>query len=354
MEYTPLYTFDHWIDLPSDVQQDILLKLTIKDLLSCSATSKTMLEKMNKNNLLWRTLYNQRAGGRDQLNASTNNNTNWKTRYQEMFDNAHLWSCTLCKGFPITGSAYKCWNCEDFACCHSCYEKHGHFKNHVLLKYYNRLGPAHITWKIVENGYRVFKPNCAKCQTALTYPFNRSAKEQQIYLCDTCSTHPDFLQHVICRVVADEPTLDPEEEKVVFNCEECHTRHEVPTGASNWPFRCLTCRGHSAEGDICATCHSSTAVMAKHQGHNVVSMPPAASHSCLCDICRNSVRYGVRYRCSVCFDFDFCEHCEPQFMNHYEGRHPMMIIHQQPVRRHVTFSSRDNSDWCEVYFSDSE
>jgi hypothetical protein len=87
MEYTPLYTFDHWIDLPSDVQQDILLKLTIKDLLSCSATSKTMLEKMNKNNLLWRTLYNQRAGGRDQLNASTNNNTNWKTRYQEMFAN---------------------------------------------------------------------------------------------------------------------------------------------------------------------------------------------------------------------------------------------------------------------------
>lgn len=90
MEYTPLATFGHWSDLPSDVQQDMLLHLPIKDLLSCSATNKLMFENMNKNNLLWRTLYHERAGALDQLNASTGSNTSWKIRYQEMFAKVKL------------------------------------------------------------------------------------------------------------------------------------------------------------------------------------------------------------------------------------------------------------------------
>ncbi len=84
MEYQPLATFEHWLDLPSDIQQEILLKLTIKDLLSFTSCNNSLLEKINNNNLLWRTLYNQRAGAND-LKAS-NNNSDWKRRFQEMFE----------------------------------------------------------------------------------------------------------------------------------------------------------------------------------------------------------------------------------------------------------------------------
>lgn len=85
MEYHPLATFEYWHDLPSDIQQDILLQLSIKDLLNFTSSNKLMLEKVNKNNLLWRTFYNQRAGANDLKTSS--NTSDWKAQYQDMFSN---------------------------------------------------------------------------------------------------------------------------------------------------------------------------------------------------------------------------------------------------------------------------
>ena len=180
-----------------------------------------------------------------------------------------------------------------------CYEKHGHFKNHILLKYYNRLGSLNIKYRR-ENprDNDLVVPHCSSCHVGLKYPTNRSITDEQIYLCDSCLNKPEYAKHLMRRVKIDEVKLNTHLYDDSFVCEECYNDIKVPPGASRG-YRCLTCRTPVRKGDICVTCHSSSTVMAKHQGHNIVPRPAPNNHACMCDICRRTMHFGVRYRCSV-------------------------------------------------------
>jgi len=71
--------------------------------------------------------------------------------------------------------------------------------------------------------------------------------------------------------------------------------------------------------------------------------------NCYCDGCQGSI-VGVRYRCSVCFDFDFCENCEATKEHAHlflKIRHPHdydKIVMNHCGRRSKSFSF-DESDF---------
>jgi hypothetical protein len=65
--------------------------------------------------------------------------------------------------------------------------------------------------------------------------------------------------------------------------------------------------------------------------------PEAVEHpGSKCHKCGVSPICGIRYRCSVCYDFDYCESCEDLYYNvhprqHYflKIRHPLLL---EPVQ----------------------
>jgi len=71
-------------------------------------------------------------------------------------------------------------------------------------------------------------------------------------------------------------------------------------------------------------------------------------HDAVCNVCSNRI-VGIRYKCTVCSDFDLCESCEQKDIGHNED-HSFIKI-----RRHVP--QNDNSIWdskfvCDISFPD--
>ncbi len=60
-------------------------------------------------------------------------------------------------------------------------------------------------------------------------------------------------------------------------------------------------------------------------------MSPAVHGDITCDGCNKQGLVGIRYKCSVCPDFDFCQKCEATI----EHNHPFLKIKtlkQTPVK----------------------
>ena len=115
--------------------------------------------------------------------------------------------------------------------------------------------------------------------------------------------------------------------------------------------KCLDC----PDWDYCADCVPSA--VTTHPGHRFVpvygalksnyNFLPAAQHvhvGICCDgpLCSNSKSYpayirGVRYKCAVCHDLDFCASCEANPTNTHNKTHPL-IKFNMPVR-HVSVTT---------------
>jgi next-to-BRCA1 protein 1 len=97
--------------------------------------------------------------------------------------------------------------------------------------------------------------------------------------------------------------------------------------------KCLNC----PDWDYCAECHKNAAFI--HPLHRFapiydpISMPRqySARHvGIYCDgpLCQNKHDYiqGVRYKCAICHDTDFCDNCEAYPHNKHNRTHPMIMF----------------------------
>lgn len=111
-------------------------------------------------------------------------------------------------------------------------------------------------------------------------------------------------------------------------------------------YKCLTC----PDWDFCTSCHMDASN--RHPGHRFAPLyesiaEPPQSHEVhfgiFCDgpLCKSLSRStyitGVRYKCSVCYDTDFCAKCEALPTNFHNRTHPMVML-KTPVRN-VTIST---------------
>lgn len=111
-------------------------------------------------------------------------------------------------------------------------------------------------------------------------------------------------------------------------------------------YKCLTC----PDWDYCSICHMNASN--RHPGHRFAPLyesiaEPLQSHEVhfgiFCDgpLCRSQSRStyitGTRYKCSVCYDTDFCAKCEALPTNFHNRTHPMVML-KTPVRN-VTVST---------------
>lgn len=51
--------------------------------------------------------------------------------------------------------------------------------------------------------------------------------------------------------------------------------------------------------------------------------------STTCDGCQRPIGYGVRYKCTVCYNIDFCQSCLDR--NGHGHRHPMLMLHDSTL-----------------------
>ncbi|KAF5861038.1 hypothetical protein ETB97_000792 [Aspergillus alliaceus] len=124
-------------------------------------------------------------------------------------------------------------------------------------------------------------------------------------------------------------------------CDGCEKKNVVGVR-----HKCLTC----PDWDYCTECFSNA--QETHPGHRFAPLyeaiaEPTQSHEVhygiFCDgpLCKNKTVpgyiTGVRYKCSVCYDLDFCSNCEALPTNTHNRTHPMVML-KTPVRN-VTVST---------------
>lgn len=52
-----------------------------------------------------------------------------------------------------------------------------------------------------------------------------------------------------------------------------------------------------------------------------------------CDFCKSMIHNGVRYKCLLCKDFDFCQDCESIFsFSHFQGSHAFAKIKNSNIQ----------------------
>ncbi|KAL5334182.1 hypothetical protein BJX70DRAFT_391618 [Aspergillus crustosus] len=179
-----------------------------------------------------------------------------------------------------------CADCEDFDLCITCVlgHKHGHHPSHTFVL----LGEH-------DSGLRNLV--LSRCKPGRGY--------HHAAICDGCDSHITGIRH-----------------------------------------KCLTC----PDWDYCSECHLSAS--RTHPGHRFAPLYTAISeplqlhevhYGVFCDgpLCKDKPRSryisGVRYKCSVCHDTDFCAKCEVHPANMHNRTHPMVML-KTPVKN-VTVST---------------
>ncbi|KAL2862950.1 ZZ type zinc finger domain protein [Aspergillus lucknowensis] len=184
-----------------------------------------------------------------------------------------------------------CADCEDFDLCITCVlgHKHGHH-------------PAHTFVLLGEHDSGLKNLVLSRCKPGRGY--------HHAAICDGCENHITGVRH-----------------------------------------KCLTC----PDWDYCSECHLSAA--RSHPGHRFAPLytaisEPLQSHEVhfgvFCDgpLCKDKRRpgfiTGVRYKCSVCHDTDFCAKCEVHPANTHNRTHPMVMF-KTPVRSVTVSTVHENA-----------
>ncbi|KAL2836782.1 hypothetical protein BJY01DRAFT_238131 [Aspergillus pseudoustus] len=183
------------------------------------------------------------------------------------------------------GKMVSCADCEDFDLCITCVlgHKHGHH-------------PAHTFVLLGEHDSGLKNLVLSRCKPGRGY--------HHAAICDGCENHITGVRH-----------------------------------------KCLTC----PDWDYCSECHLSAS--RTHPGHRFAPLYAAISEplqsneihfGVFCDgpLCKDkSMGFitGVRYKCSVCHDTDFCAKCEVHTSNTHNRTHPMVMF--KTAVRSVTVST---------------
>ncbi|KAL4751198.1 hypothetical protein BDW72DRAFT_203302 [Aspergillus terricola var. indicus] len=188
--------------------------------------------------------------------------------------------CNNCLKEFDEGKMVSCADCDDFDLCITCIlgHKHGHHPSHTFVL----LGDHDAGLKNLV---------LSRCKPGRGY--------HHAAICDGCESHITGVRH-----------------------------------------KCLTC----PDWDYCSECHLSAS--RTHPGHRFAPLYTAISEplqsyevhfGVFCDgpLCKDKPRSGyitgVRYKCSVCNDTDFCVKCEVHPSNTHNRTHPMVML-KTPVR----------------------
>ncbi|KAF9887151.1 hypothetical protein FE257_010526 [Aspergillus nanangensis] len=127
-------------------------------------------------------------------------------------------------------------------------------------------------------------------------------------------------------------------------CDGCENR------ISGVRHKCLSC----PDWDYCSSCHQNASQT--HPGHRFVPLygpiadPPhhhEVHYGIYCDgpLCKDrqypSYITGARYKCSVCYDTDFCAKCEALPGNMHNRTHPLVML-KTPVRNVAVSTVQEN------------
>ncbi|KAF7563188.1 hypothetical protein G7046_g896 [Stylonectria norvegica] len=201
---------------------------------------------------------------------------------------ASLRTCNCCVQELPEREFLHCTTCEDFDLCQPCFSKdgHGHHPQHAFVAAVNGTEvPSHIKAKM-------------------------SAGRNQVHhaICDGCDKYITGIRH-----------------------------------------KCLDC----PDWDYCSSCYQNSPYI--HPEHRFVpiyeqltDIRVRTSHAVhvgiCCDgpLCSESLAYpayirGIRYKCAVCNDLDFCANCEASPANKHNKTHPL-IKFKTPVR-HVSITT---------------
>ncbi|KAL3436021.1 hypothetical protein BDV09DRAFT_166095 [Aspergillus tetrazonus] len=199
--------------------------------------------------------------------------------------------CNNCLKEFDEGKMVSCADCDDFDLCITCIlgHKHGHHPSHTFVL----LGDHDAGLKNLV---------LSRCKPGRGY--------HHAAICDGCESHITGVRH-----------------------------------------KCLTC----PDWDYCSECHLSAS--RTHPGHRFAPLytaisEPLQSHEVhfgvFCDgpLCKDKPRSGyitgVRYKCSVCHDTDFCAKCEVHPLNTHNRTHPMVML-KTPVRSVTVNTVHENT-----------
>ncbi|EEP82069.1 predicted protein [Uncinocarpus reesii 1704] len=177
--------------------------------------------------------------------------------------------------------------------------------------------------------------------------------EMAMRTCNTCFQDYDEAELVTC--------FDCNDYDLCFSCmvENTHGHHPghnfnfiQDVGTSNLKdkricgvrHKCLDCPDY----DLCSNCVDSAP--SKHIGHRFVPLykPIAIApgvqethYGIYCDgpLCNDRCSFitGIRYKCAICHDTDFCSNCEAHPENNHNHTHPLLKF--KTAVRHVSIST---------------
>ncbi|KAL4783930.1 hypothetical protein BJX76DRAFT_348176 [Aspergillus varians] len=199
--------------------------------------------------------------------------------------------CNNCLKEYDEDTMVSCADCEDFDLCLTCVlgHKHGHHPSHTFVL----LGDHDTGLKNLV---------LSRCKPGRGY--------HHAAICDGCESHITGVRH-----------------------------------------KCLTC----PDWDYCSECHLLAS--RTHSGHRFAPLYTAISeplqsnevhYGVFCDgpLCKDKPRRGcitgVRYKCSVCHDTDFCAKCEVHPANSHNRTHPVVML-KTPVRSVTVSTVHENT-----------
>ncbi|KAK2065555.1 hypothetical protein LY76DRAFT_611470 [Colletotrichum caudatum] len=198
-------------------------------------------------------------------------------------------TCNCCVTELPEASFLHCTTCEDFDLCHACFEKdfHGHNPKHPFVPAVEGAHvPSHIQVKLAPGRNQSHNAICDGCDKYIAGVRHKCLDCPDWDYCADCIVNSKFV-HPNHRFV---PIYEPLAE----------VRSRAVSRSVHFGICC--------DGPLCARAHGAPAYIS-----------------------------GVRYKCTVCHDTDFCANCEASPANTHNKTHPLVKF-KTPVR-HVTVTT---------------
>ncbi|OLN85605.1 Next to BRCA1 gene 1 protein [Colletotrichum chlorophyti] len=208
-----------------------------------------------------------------------------------VFSNAlySMRTCNCCVTELPESSFLHCTTCEDFDLCHACFEKdlHGHNPKHPFVPAVEGAHvPSHIQIKLAPGRNQSHNAICDGCDKYIAGVRHKCLDCPDWDYCADCIVNSKFV-HPNHRFV---PIYEPLDE----------VRSLAVSRSVHFGICC--------DGPLCARAHNAPTYIS-----------------------------GVRYKCTVCHDTDFCANCEASPANTHNKTHPLVKF-KTPVR-HVTVTT---------------
>ncbi|KAF6811288.1 zz type zinc finger domain-containing protein [Colletotrichum sojae] len=208
-----------------------------------------------------------------------------------VFSNAlySMRTCNCCVTELPEASFLHCTSCPDFDLCHACFEKdsHGHNPKHPFVPAVEGAHvPSHVQVKLAPGRNQSHNAICDGCDKYIAGVRHKCLDCPDWDYCADCVVNSKFV-HPNHRFV---PIYEPLEE----------VRSRAVSRSVHFGICC--------DGPLCARAHNAPTYIT-----------------------------GIRYKCTVCHDTDFCANCEASPANLHNKTHPLVKF-KTPVR-HVTVTT---------------